>query len=112
MAVRLELPSHFRLHNIFHVVSLLEPHHRSNIPGQPPSPAPIQLLLGEEYEVEQILDSRLFRCQLQYVVLWKGYPISEATWEPTHHLTHAPDIVRAFHECYPHKPRHRFRRRL
>ena len=104
MVVRLELPSHFRIHNVFHV-SLLEPRHISEIPGRHPSPPPpIQLSTGEEYEVDQILDSRLFRRQLQYLVLWKGYPISEATWEPTHHLKHGPDIVRAFHERYPQKP--------
>ena len=69
MVVRLELPSHFRIHNVFHV-SLLEPRHISEIPGRHPSPPPpIQLSTGEEYEVDQILDSRLFRRQLQYLVL-------------------------------------------
>ena len=90
--------THFSIHNLFHV-SLLDTHHTSRIPGRLPSPPPpIQLSTGEEYEVDQILDSRL---QLQYLVLWKGYPISEATWEPTQHLKHAPNVVRAFHERYP-----------
>ena len=54
---RLELPPHFRIHNVFHV-SLLEPYHPSTIPGRhSPSPPPIELSTGEEYEVDKILDS-------------------------------------------------------
>ena len=96
MVIRLELPFHFRIHNVFHV-SLLEPRHISEIPGGLPCPPPpIQLSTREEYEVDRILDSRLFHRQLQYLVLWKGYPISEATWEPAHNLKRAPDVVHAF----------------
>ena len=73
MVVRSELPSHFRIHNVFHV-SLLKPRHISGIPSLHPSPPPpIQLSTGEEYEVDRILDSRLFLCQLQYLVLWKDF---------------------------------------
>jgi hypothetical protein len=53
---------------------------------------------GDEYEVEQILDSRVRRRQLQYLVMWKGYPISEATWEPVSHLQNAPDAIHNFHQ--------------
>ena len=34
--------------------------------------------------------------QKQYLVLWKGYPLSEATWEPESNLKNAPDIVKQF----------------
>ena len=103
MVVRLELPSHLRVHKVFHV-SLLEPHHISEIPGRHPCPPPaIRISTGEEYEVDQILDSRLFYRQLQYLVLCKGYLISEETWELKQHLKHASDVVRAFHERYPQK---------
>ena len=36
---RLELPPHFRIHNVFHA-SLLEPHHPSTIPGRHSPPPP------------------------------------------------------------------------
>ena len=104
VAFRLELPQHFGIHNVFHA-SLLERYHSSQIPGRQPSPPPpVVLSSGDEYEVEQILDSRVRRRQLQYLVMWKGYPISEATWEPVVHLQNAPDAIHNFHQRYPLKP--------
>ena len=58
------------------------------------------LVTGDEYEVEQILDEY----ELLYLVLWKGYPISEATWEPVDNLLNAPDVIHDFHLRYPEKP--------
>ena len=105
VAFRLALPPTFRIHNVFHV-SLLELYHPSRIPGRhPPPPPPVELSTGEEYEVDQILDSRYRRRQLQYLVLWKGYPISDATWEPITHLQNALEAIRDFHQRYPHKPK-------
>ena len=46
-----------------------------------------------EYEVEAILRHRGKGTWSQYLVLWKGYDLSEATWEPKSHLANAPDIL-------------------
>ena len=76
VAFRLALPLAFRIHNVFQV-SLLEIDHPFRIPGrQAPQLPHVESLTGEEYEVHQILDSRYCRRQLQYLVLWRGYPIS------------------------------------
>ena len=32
----------------------------------------------------------------QYLVEWKGYPMSEATWEPIEHLTGSIELVTEF----------------
>ena len=64
----------------------------------------MQLMTGEEYEVDQILNSRWHCRHLQYLVLWKGYPMSDATWEPSANLQNAPEVVQDFHHRYPHKP--------
>lgn len=101
---RLELPSHYRLHNVFHV-SLLEEYHPSSLPGRLSAPPPpVELSTGDEYEVEAILDSRIRNRRLHYLVLWKGYHLSDATWEPAIHLRNAPDLVRDFHSRFPSKP--------
>jgi len=34
----------------------------------------------EEYEVEHILDSQVFRNKLEYLVCWKGYGVKEDEW--------------------------------
>ena len=61
------------------------------------------MILGEddaddEYEVEYVLNvcnvKRGHTIQKQYLVLWKGYPLAEATWEPEANLKNAPDIVK------------------
>ena len=30
---------------------------------------------------------------LQYLVLWKGFDVADATWEPESHVTNASDAV-------------------
>ena len=40
----------------------------------------------EEYEVEAILRHKGKGAQHLYLVMWKGYPIAEASWEPELHL--------------------------
>jgi hypothetical protein len=50
----------------------------ANFPKPPP-----ELIEGEEvYEVEQIMRHRRRGRGYQYYIKWKGYPISEALWEP------------------------------
>ena len=81
LTYRLELPSTWRIHNVFHAV-LLQPYienevHGANFPRPPPD-----LLEGEEvYEVETILKHRRQGRGYQYLLKWKGYPITDATWE-------------------------------
>lgn len=102
-AYKLQLPSSMRMHPVFHV-SLLEPVYNDALETQvqPPAP-PIEVDDQSEYEVEQILDSRRRRNQLQYLVKWKGY--FDPTWEPSANLAHAPRLVHLFHSRYPEKPR-------
>jgi hypothetical protein len=103
-AYRLKLPPSMRIHPVFHV-SLLEPYIASTIPGriQPPPP-PVVVDNDLEYEVEAILDSAYRRNKLYYKIKWKGYPVSEDSWQPASNAANAPDILRSFHARYPHKP--------
>ena len=80
-------------------------HHRSLT-----LPPPAELREGEdEWEVESVKDSRYLKGQLQYLVHWKGYDVSEDTWEPARHLTHTRELVNNFHASYPNKPKPRRR---
>ena len=93
-----------KIHNVFHV-SLLEPYSESMIPGRMrPPPPPVIVDAHEEFEVEEILDSKRVRKTLLYLVKWKGYPISENSWEPAAHVKNAARLVKAFHDKYPRKP--------
>ena len=87
---------------------LLEPYKPSTIPNrtQPPPP-PVVVNSEQEFEVEQILDSKFDRKHLRDLVKWKGYSISHNSWEPDHFLRNAPELVKAFHDRYPSKPRPR-----
>ncbi len=103
-AFKLELPLRMKVHPVFHV-SLLTPYHANTIPGriQPPPP-PIIVEGFQEFEVQEILDSRIHYNKLQYFVDWKGYKPHERTWEPAEFLTHAKNAVARFHARHPNRP--------
>ena len=103
-AVKLRLPPTMKIHPVFHV-SLIEPASLDrSLHPQPTPPPPVVVDNQQEYEAEEILDSRSFRHSLQYLVKWKGYHITESTWEPASNLKNSPSLVRSFHLKYPSKP--------
>ena len=101
---RLELPHWLKIHNVFHV-SLLEPHHPNPFPTRDsPPPPPIEVDDSLEWEVDEILDSRLNRRRrrFEYLVSWSGY--HDPTWESRDNLSNAQDAIDDFHQRYPQKP--------
>ena len=107
----LRLPDSMRaIHPVFHV-SMLEPCTPNSIPDRIQPPPPPVLIDGEpEYEISEILDSKLEKrrrlCKLLYLVRWFGYEGTddETSWLPANELAHASDIVSDFHVKYPSKP--------
>ncbi|KAH7292763.1 hypothetical protein KP509_29G084200 [Ceratopteris richardii] len=94
-----------RIHPVFHV-SMLEPYQISPLRGERPSPSPpIEIDDHEEFEDKHVLDSRISRGRLEYLIQLKGYVISDRTWEPAENLQRAPIKVREFHKRNPMKPR-------
>ena len=78
---RLQLPASWKIHNIFYV--LLQPYQENEIYGKNYPEPPANLEDGEEvYKVETILNHRKRGRSYQYYVKWKGYPISDTSWEP------------------------------
>ncbi|MBW0554618.1 hypothetical protein O181_094333 [Austropuccinia psidii MF-1] len=103
-----KLPSQWKsIHPVFHK-SLLEPVKTSTIPNwhqEPPPPIIIEEE-EEEWEISHILDSKLKRGKLWYLVEWKGFSqeSERSTWEPIENLNNFPELVKYFHSSYPHKP--------
>lgn len=71
VSFRLELPKCTRIKPVFHV-SLLSPVVENSLSARPNRTIPPPVVVdGElEYEVEKILESRIYRRQLQYLVRW------------------------------------------
>ena len=106
----LRLPEALRaVHPVFHV-SMLEPAASSSIPNRTEEPPPpVEVDSEIEYEIAEILDTKLdrrFRCKLRYLVKWTGYEGTdeETTWISADELTHAQELVNDFHTKYPDKP--------
>lgn len=103
VAFKLRLPHSMKIHHVFHV-SLLEPYYQSMILDRTQvPPPPIQINGQEEYEVEEILDSKIKHGILYFLVHWRGYDINERTWEPMMNLTNAQDALYDFRRKYPTK---------
>jgi hypothetical protein len=107
-AYRLKLPPAMsRLHPVFNVVKLREAP-EDPIVGRHSSILPPPVLVdgdgNEEYEVAEILDSRLYRRKLQYLVRWKGYGYEDNSWVNEQDV-HAPDFVAEFYRLQPGAPR-------
>jgi hypothetical protein len=106
-AYKLRLPPTWRrIHPVFNTV-LLRPARPSTSPlQQAPAPPPPVITEGEEeYEVEMVLDSRMRRGTLQYLVKWVGYPREENSWVKEKDMGNARRKVQEFHQRSPGAPR-------
>ena len=66
-----------KIHPVFHI-SLLERFIDSDILGRIQLISPSVIIKNQiEYEMEDILDSKILRKRLFYLVKWKNYPISD-----------------------------------
>jgi hypothetical protein len=87
----------WHIHNAFHAC-LLTPYIENDIHGPNYTRPPAELIDGEdeEWEVERIIGHRKQGRDHQYHVMWKGYPISKATWEPESAFAHASDTLQEY----------------
>ena len=107
----IRLPDAMRsVHPVFHV-SQLEPATPNIIPNRIQPPPPPVTVDGEpEYEISEILDTKIDRrrrtCQLLYLVRWAGYQGTdeETSWILATELGNASELVQDFHSAYPDKP--------
>ena len=59
-------------------------------------PSPIVVDGEEESELDAVLMHKGTSAWRVYHVLWQGYPITEASWEPELHLHNAPQILKDY----------------
>ena len=99
MAYRLALPDYLHgLHDVFHV-GLLKKYDASGEWRSPAAQVPMKGAgTSPQYNLEAILCHRTVgRGQsLQYLVLWKGYDLAQATWEPAAHLEQGQEMVQDY----------------
>ena len=94
---QLNLPIQWKIHDVFHI-DLLTPYQEMDFHGPNFVQPPPDLISGEEeYEVEQILDSRRHGrgCKIQYLIKWKGYPDLDNQWVNWDNL-HAEEALKDF----------------
>ena len=100
-AYKLQFPTAVQYHLVQHVF-LLDPFDDEPLPGQQnPPPPPVIVDDNEEWHVEEILDSRIYRRRLQFLVKWIGF--DRPNWEPAEGVNKLEAVDR-FYQHYPEKP--------
>ena len=103
VAYKLDLPETFsRIHPVFHVSKLRRYKDGEELfPEREYNKRPSAEILknGEEaWEVNRIVGKKKIRNRVHYLVLWKGFPDHEATWEPISSLKYAKEAVKKFED--------------
>src|SRR5205807_5212300 len=83
-AYRIKLPSSIKIHPVRSITELdLAP--SDPVPGQPTPRAPPVFVDGlEEQAIDEVIDSRMFRKEAQYLVKWTGY--QDPTWNKAEYM--------------------------
>jgi hypothetical protein len=97
VAYRIELPPSMKIHNVFHI-DLLIPYNETEAYGETYTQPPPEIIDGEEeYEIEEIINTRRTgkNKKMQYLVRWKGYPSADNQWVDAKDV-HAPELLEEY----------------
>ncbi len=103
---KLELSESMRVHDVFHS-DLLRSAADDPLPGQKNEPSDSIVINDEdEWEIDDILNSRRYRRRLQYRVKWNDYD-NDLNWynADDDEFMNAQKVVDDFHIRYSNKPR-------
>jgi hypothetical protein len=97
---KLDTPASWKAHPNYHA-SRLRKYSGDPLPGQGAENPPGEVIdQEEEWEVEEVISSRLHYGTLQYQVSWKGWD-PDPTWYPAENLKGSPGALRRYHDAYP-----------
>ena len=99
---QLMLPEQWKIHDVFHI-DLLTPYRETDFHGPNYNQPPPDLMGGEEqYEVEKVLDERIYGRwkKKQYLVKWKGYPDLDNQWLDAKDMENAQELIAEFHNSH------------
>ena len=104
-AYKLSLRENWKIHPVFHI-SLLKRWNTASLQEEEETPADDDLELEEPYyEIEKILRWRKVkrgkRILKEYLVLWKEYPIAEASWIQTEQFSHLDQLQQYLDDDQP-----------
>ena len=100
---RLDLPDRIKIHPVLHADRLRKAA-TNPLPGQREEESAADIIFGyKEWEVKEILASRLYYGKLQYKVRWHGYD-NDGKWYHASNFKGCPQLLREFHDVYPSLP--------
>ena len=104
-AYRLALPEEWRIHPVFHV-SLLRDWKSAYVQeDQPVSQGDAPKVEEPYWEIERLFRWRKIKRNKkiikEYLVLWKGFPVEEASWVQTEQFSHPEQIQKYIEEDQP-----------
>lgn len=74
----------------------------------------VENLDHNEYYVEKILEKKIIKGEIKYLIKWDGWPIEDSTWEPLSNLGNIKNLIEIFEKeraIKNSKPKQRRRRR-
>ena len=97
-AYKLDLPPHMKVHPVFHISQLKLYKRPTDAARTYEKPGPVIVGEGtEEYEVDEVINHRKRKrgkeTKIEYLIVWKGYPVHESTWEPEENVANPPKKI-------------------
>ena len=96
VSYKVDLPPRWPIHPVFHIDRLKRYVHSEEFLREVEPPPPVLVEDHLEYEVEDLIRHRGHGARRQCLVVWKGYPFIEATWEYERELKNAPNILEVY----------------